>query len=378
VTSWGYVTFIDDSIIEQGADQQLISSLLFGLVSLIIAVGILIVTMEKLVLKPVGGVPDEIAALMENMANGDLTQELKQTGKETGIYLSLVKLSIQLSELIKNSHGISESVSSASQQLNVIMNDTKSNSQEELAQVEQISTAIHELSSTSQEVSSKAVMAEDEAKIARESVVNGKLTLEKNITLTSDINASVSDTAVIVKELREFAVEIGSVTEVINTISGQTNLLALNAAIEAARAGEHGRGFAVVADEVRNLASKTQESTVNIQSIIEKLQSQSERANDNMTKNVELIEESVSLADHVKASFEDISAAVESISEINALVATASQQQHCVTEDISKNTTLAFDLVRQNVAAVDETLQASSELSQMAEAQKNELDFFKV
>ena len=258
------------------------------------------------------------------------------------------------------------------------MDSTKSNSQDEMAQVEQISTAINELSSTSQEVSSKAVMAEDEARKANENVANGKLTLEKNILLTSDINTSVTDTAQIVKELKDFSDEIGSVTEVIKTISEQTNLLALNAAIEAARAGEYGRGFAVVADEVRNLASKTQESTVSIQAIIEKLQTQSERANSNMTQNVELIEESVLLADQVKASFEDISRAVESISDINTLVATASQQQFCVTEDISKNVTQAFDLVQQNVAAVDETLQASAELAQMAEEQKKELAFFRV
>jgi len=374
---WSYVTFIEDDIIEEGSHNQLVSALIFGFISLIIALAIVIYTMEKLVLKPVGGVPDEIAALMEKMAAGDLTTQLPQTGKETGIYLSLVNLSRQLTELIKNSHGISESVSSASLQLNTIMGNTKSNSQDEMAQVEQISTAINELSSTSQEVSSKAVMAEDEARKANENVANGKLTLEKNILLTSDINNSVTDTAIIVKELKDFSDEIGSVTEVIKTISEQTNLLALNAAIEAARAGEYGRGFAVVADEVRNLASKTQESTVSIQAIIEKLQTQSEKANSNMTQNVELIEESVLLADQVKASFEDISHAVESISDINTLVATASQQQFCVTEDISKNVTQAFDLVQQNVAAVDETLQASTELAQMAEEQKKELAFFR-
>jgi len=97
-----------------------------------------------------------------------------------------------------------------------------------------------------------------------------------------------------------------------------------------------------------------------------------------MSQNVELIEQSVLLADQVKASFEDISKAVESISDINTLVATASQEQFCVTEDISKNVTQAFDLVQQNVAAVDETLQASAELAQMAEEQKKELAFFRV
>ncbi|EGR0056445.1 TPA: methyl-accepting chemotaxis protein [Vibrio vulnificus] len=378
VTGWGYVTFIRDSQINNGAVSQLTSDIITGAISLILAVVILLIVIDKLVLKPVGGVPSDIAGLMEKMASGDLTKNLNNTGKETGIYLSLINLSSQLTGLIKTSHSISESVSSASQELNTVMSDTQKNAQNELAQVEEIATAINELSATSQEVSNKAVMAENETQKAQKNVASGKLTLEKTINLTDNINASVADTAKIVEELRQFAFDIGSVTEVINNISEQTNLLALNAAIEAARAGEQGRGFAVVADEVRNLASKTQESTVNIQEIIERLQSQSERANKNMIKNVELIQQSVLLSDHVKTSFEDISSAVQSISDINTLVATASQQQYCVTEDISKNTTQTFDLVHQNVSAVNQTLQASLELSQLAESQKNELSFFRV
>jgi methyl-accepting chemotaxis protein len=378
VSGWDYVTFIRDSVIEKQANRELLLVIVIGVISLIAAVLILLVVVDKLVLKPVGGAPNDIADLMKRMASGDLTNNLNQTGKETGIYLSLVNLSRQLTELIKNSHRISESVSSASHELNTVMSHTQNNTQDVLAQTEQISTAINELSTTSQEVSSKAVEAEEEARKAQDSVVNGKLTLEKNIALTNNINASVTDTAKIVEELKQFAFEIGSVTEVINNISDQTNLLALNAAIEAARAGEQGRGFSVVADEVRNLASKTQESTVNIQKIIEKLQSQSEMANENMNKNVELIQESVLLTDHVKASFEEVLTAVQSISDINMLVATASEQQYCVTEDISKNTTQTFDLVQQNASAIAQTLQASSELSQSAESQKSELSFFRV
>ncbi|MEH0689160.1 methyl-accepting chemotaxis protein [Vibrio cholerae] len=378
VSGWKFVTFIRDAQIERNANDQLITSAVIGFVSLLLAIGVLFVLVDKLVLVPVGGTPDEIAHLMEEMAKGDFSQEIPQTGKETGIYLSLIKLKLQLSELIKNTHGISESVSSASEQLNVIMNDTKSNAHQELAQMEQISTAINELSSTSQEVSQQAVQAEEVAKGARENVANGKLTLEKNIALTDSISASVNDSAQIVSDLRQFALEISSVIEVINTISEQTNLLALNAAIEAARAGEYGRGFAVVADEVRSLASKTQDSTVSIKEIIEKLQKQSDVAQQNMSKNVELIEESVELADRVKASFEEIYRAVDAISEINTLVATAAQEQFSVTEDISQNTTHAYDLVQKNVSGVDETLQASAELSKLAVTQKEELGFFKV
>lgn len=378
ITGWKFVSFIKDSEIEKGADAQLVISAIVGVVSLLVTLVILLITINKLVLKPVGGTPNDIASLMEQMADGDFTQKVSGTGNETGIYRSLIKLSNQLSDLIKNTHGISENVSSASEELNAIMNDTKSNAQEELSQVEQISTAINELSSTSQEVSQQALAAEEEARKAKNNVKSGKRTLEKNIALTGSIDTSVNESANIVDELRQFAIEIGSVTEVINSISEQTNLLALNAAIEAARAGEYGRGFAVVADEVRSLASKTQESTISIQEIIEKLQKQSERAQNNMVQNVELIEQSVQLADNVKASFEDISASVESISDINTIVATAAQEQFSVTEDISKNTTLAFELVQQNVSGIDETLQASAELAKLAETQKSELDFFKI
>ena len=258
------------------------------------------------------------------------------------------------------------------------MNDTLKNMESEKQQVEQISTAIYELSTTSQEVSSKAVSAEDETKVSLSNIESGKVTLEKNIALTNDISISVTETAMIVDELRKFTIEIVTVIDVINGISDQTNLLALNAAIEAARAGEAGRGFAVVADEVRSLASKTQQSTVSIQDIILKLQQQAEKASSNMTQNVDLIEGSVVLADQVKAAFEDIAQATKAISEINAMVATASVQQTGVTEDISKNTTEAFDLVQQNVQSINQALQAATELAQLAQTQKDDIGFFKV
>ncbi len=377
-SGWAFVSFVKDSEIEQGASSQLVSSLVVGIISLAVAIGVLSILIQKLVLVPLGGEPKEIETLMETIAQGDLQQKLNNSGSETGIYKSLLNLSEQFSNLITKSHSIAENVASASQELNHVMTDTLSNAEQEMSQVEQISTAINELSSTSMQMSDRVAVAEQRTNEAQQNVKEGKSKLEENISLASDINASVAETAQTLRVLQEFAVEIDSVTDVINGISEQINLLALNAAIEAARAGEHGRGFAVVADEVRNLASKTQESTISIQEIIEKLQLQSRNANQNMEQNVHLIEESVVLAEQIKAVFEDISTAVESISEVNTLVAAASLEQQTVTEDTSRNTTQAFDLVQQNVSAMNQSLQASSELAQLSSAQKDELSYFKV
>lgn len=378
INGWEFVTFTPDSEISQSAHEYLIFSIMVAIVSVVCSITAIFFLVKQIILKPVGGAPSDIAALMEEIAKGNLDLKLDHSGKPSGIYLSVINLSEQLKELIKSSHSIADNVASASQELNTVMGETLTNAKNEHRQVEQISTAVDELSSTSREVSEKAVLAEDATRKMLEDVTIGKNTLEKNIVLTSDISESVTNTAVIIEELRAFSIEIGSVTDVINQISEQTNLLALNAAIESARAGEHGRGFAVVADEVRNLASKTQTSTVTIQRVIEKLQTQSDIANNNMSENLKLISNSVELADQIRVAFEDISTSVASISDINTIVATSSQEQSCVTEDIAKNTTLAFDLVQQNVAAINQTLQASAELAQLAESQKKELGHFKI
>lgn len=290
----------------------------------------------------------------------------------------MVLLNDKLATIVKNSLSLADNVSFASRELNNVIFDTTKNSQEEQTQIEGISTAINELSSTSKEVTANAFDAENEIQKAINNIEHGNTALDKSINLTKTINDSVQETANMINELRNDTVNIGEVTNVIRTISEQTNLLALNAAIEAARAGEQGRGFAVVADEVRSLAEKTQKSTINIQEIIVKLQAQSEKANINMDENVKLIQESVVLSEDVKSSFNEIVYSANSISDVNTLVATASQEQFNVTEEIAVNVTNTFDLVNKNVLSINLVDQAAKELSSLAASQKEELSYFTV
>ena len=358
-----------------GGFQQLMLLLSTFALAMSLFIGLMI---ERSFRSSLGGEPWELSEMIKKISEGNLSQSFKNASQAVGIYRSLIILNEKVGAAIKNSSDISTHVATASEQLTDVMQNTANNAQHELAQVEEISHAISELSTTSKEVTSNAVHAEEEVNKAIESVSQGNQTLDESIHLTQKINESVQQTASMIAELKTNAMDIGEVTAVISTISDQTNLLALNAAIEAARAGEYGRGFAVVADEVRNLASKTQESTQSIQEIIAKLQAQSEKANDNMISNVELIQESVTLSENVKSSFSYIENSVQSISKMNTLVASTSQEQFMLTERIALNTTNTFDLVNQNVAAINQTQQAAKELSQLAVSQKEELAFFKI
>ncbi|MGR6860642.1 methyl-accepting chemotaxis protein [Aliivibrio salmonicida] len=354
---------------------MLISSLFILICVVFVLIGVFIFFVKK----EIKNIPI-IVSWLEKISEGDFAQaNISKSNNELDLIVnSISKILIKLSGVIQSSIDVSSNVKKSSNELTFFMGNTSKNIQYELAQIEGISTAINELSSTSKAVSSNASLAEDEAAKAIINVNKGYNYLGKSQLLTQHINNSIKETASMIEALKNKAIDISEVTNVISSISDKTNLLALNAAIEAARAGEQGRGFAVVADEVRSLAAKTQLSTSNIQDIISSLQELSKKANDNMILNVESIQESVLLYTNVKLSFDEISQSVQSISDINTLVATASQEQFYVTEDISKNTTRVFDLVNENVAVINQTQQAAKELSLLAEMQDKELSFFTI
>lgn len=348
-----------------------------SLVALIISllIGFII---ERSLRMSLGGEPWELSKIIKEISEGNLAQPLSRNTHAIGIYESLITLNDKVGSVIKSSSDISNRVAAASEQLTVVMQNTAHNAAGEVAQMEQITAAIGELSHTSEELTSNAACADEEVKKAIGSVEQGNHTLDQSIVLTQNINDSVQQTAGMIEELRANTLSIGEVTAVISSISDQTNLLALNAAIEAARAGEYGRGFAVVADEVRNLASKTNESTKHIQDMIVQLQTQSDKANDNMANNVKQINELVQLSDDVRTSFGYISNSVQLISDRNTEVASTSQKQFELSELIAQNSSSSLDLVNQNVSAIEQAQQAAKDLSQLAVSQQEELTFFRV
>ncbi|TOM82007.1 methyl-accepting chemotaxis protein, partial [Vibrio parahaemolyticus] len=228
------------------------------------------------------------------------------------------------------------SINESDEQTKVLVGAFVSSSEQELQEIEQIATAATELSATAREVADNAVNAEQANATMSEAIHSGVTVLDKTQAIVSDINSSLGSAFDIVSELRSYSEEINPIVEMISSVSEQTNLLALNAAIEAARAGEYGRGFAVVAEEVRALAERTQKSTVSIQEVVARLQNKSNEADEIMSLNSSLIDESIKVTNELNISFVNISREVQQLSSINAMVAAAAEEQSIVTEDISK------------------------------------------
>ncbi|WP_423814510.1 methyl-accepting chemotaxis protein [Pseudomonas indica] len=250
--------------------------------------------------------------------------------------------------------------------------------QKQLAEIELVATAVHEMTATAQDVARNATHAAEAANHADQAANEGKRivqgTSEAITALANEIGRAVG----VVQSLAKDSENINAILVTIRSIAEQTNLLALNAAIEAARAGEQGRGFAVVADEVRNLAQKTQQATEEIQTMIQQLQNGTRDVVSVMENSQARTDDSVQQAAEAAQALASITEAVSVINDMNTQIASAAEEQSAVAEDINRNVTTIGQVAQEVAGGADESSQASAELTKLAEQQRRLINQFKV
>jgi methyl-accepting chemotaxis protein len=241
-----------------------------------------------------------------------------------------------------------------------------------------VATAINQMSAKVQEVARNAVEAASAAQQADQTFNEGKLVVDRVIGAIGDLSNEVEKASGVIKQLETESNNIGSVLDVIKSIAEQTNLLALNAAIEAARAGEQGRGFAVVADEVRTLAGRTQSSTQEIEEMISKLQAGTSNAVKVMDQGMSMSRVGVDQAALAGEALQTINTAVEHISVMNSQIASAAEEQSSVTEEINRSIISINQVADQTSSGAQQTAAASDDLAKLTEQLKGLVDHFKV
>lgn len=319
-------------------------------------------------------------SVAQTVAAGDLRKDVEGGGRdEIGRLLTaLGGMRNSLYHMVTEMHQSSNGLAVASEELSTATNQMSASIEGQREQLQQASTAFTEMSATIQEVAHNVGSAAEATQVACRGGQEGKAVIGDAVHSIRELAESVEGAAGVVLQLGQDSDAIGAVIDVIKSIAEQTNLLALNAAIEAARAGEQGRGFAVVADEVRTLAKRTQESTQEIEGMIERLQASARDAVESMNGGQERARLGVDKTLKAGESIEVITTAIASINDMTTQIASAAEEQSVVSDDINRNLMGISDGAEQNAAAMVQTSAASDELAQMAVSLQGMIGRFKV
>lgn len=322
--------------------------------------------------------------LLENMdkfADGDLTITLipeKENDEIGRLFLGFNEVLGRLREMIAKVTEAIETTASATQQISSSTEQLASSSQEFTSQVHEITSAVEEMTKTILETSKNASLAAESSKFAHKTAERGSNKIIETKEGIKSIVNTAQNTGRIIASLASKTEQIGEITQVINDIADQTNLLALNAAIEAARAGEQGRGFAVVADEVRKLAERTTKATKEIAEMIKQIQSEAKDANESMTEAQLSVENGMRLTEEIGVVLKEILDANTKVSDVINHVAVASEEQSATAEQISRNLETMSNVTNESATGIEQVAKSAEELNRLTVNLQNLIKQFKI
>ncbi|KAF2392380.1 Methyl-accepting chemotaxis protein McpQ [Pseudomonas frederiksbergensis] len=352
---------------DKGASDQYSASFNLVITLLVIATGLTLLfawLLTNSITKPIANA----LSAAEEIAEGNLTRPITVDGEDEAgrLLLAMSKMQEKLRDTLQRISGSATQLASAAEELNSVTDESARGLTQQNNEIEQAATAVNEMTSAVEEVARNAVSTSEASKNATTSAGDGRDLVQETVSAIERMSADVQSTATLIGDLANESRDIGKVLDVIRGLADQTNLLALNAAIEAARAGEAGRGFAVVADEVRALAHRTQQSTSEIERMIGSIQSGTEHAVDSMRNSTERAESTLNIARGAGMSLDTINSAIVEINERNLVIASAAEEQAQVAREVDRNLVNIRDLSVQSATGANQTSAASSELSRLA------------